>query len=357
MRKVWALLSVFFSLLALPCVAFAHEVYVLTPQEITESLNMPAFNMLAVIKADLSNFLFWAFLGILTVIAVFLISISRFLEERLDPFFERTRKYAAPIARVTVGLSFLAAAYYQASYGPELPLASSFGSWSGVITGILITIGILITLGVYARIAALVALILYAFAVWHHGWYMLTYTNYLGEILVLLILGVHHGIGPAENTNQSGFFPGLRRMYERVASTLAPYSMLLLRVCFGVSLLYASLYAKILHNNLALLVAELPLAGHTHGIAYYFGLEPHFMVLGAAIIEIVIALFFIFGIEIRFTALFLEFWLSLSLMYFGEVVWPHVILIGIPIAFICYGYDKYSLEGFFFKRSGFEPVL
>ncbi len=79
--------------------------------------------------------------------------------------------------------------------------------------------------------------------------------------------------------------------------------------------------------------------------------------LGAAIIELLIGTFFILGIEIRFTALFVLFWLSLSLSYFGEAVWPHIVLIGIPVAFIFYGYDKYSLEGRFFKRRGREPVL
>jgi len=125
-----------------------------------------------------------------------------------------------------------------------------------------------------------------------------------------------------------------------------------MRVAFGVSLIYASVYAKIMHNNLALAVTA-----HYPGMVAFFGFEPHFLVLGAAIIEIVLGLFFILGIEIRFTSLFILFWLSLSLWYFGESVWPHIILIAIPLAFVCYGYDRYSLEGLFFKKNGREPVL
>ena len=240
---------------------------------------------------------------------------------------------------ITVGLAFLAGAYYQATYGPELPIAATYGAFAPYLTALLIVMGTLIILGIWVRAAALCALALYTVSVYFHGIYMLTYINYLGEVLVLLILGTHTGLA-------KGW----------LQKTFAPYAWALLRVCFGVSLLYASLYAKILHNNLALMVASLPL-GHTHPVAYYFHLEPHFLVLGAAIIEIVIAVFFILGIEIRFTSLFLEFWLSLSLIYFGEVVWPHLILIGIPIAFICYGYDKYSVEGYFFKKRRLEPVL
>ncbi|MDE2058097.1 MAG: hypothetical protein KGI78_04640, partial [Patescibacteria group bacterium] len=317
-----ALLSLLF-----PAIASAHEVYVLTPAEIRSGLATPSFNEAAVAWGDLNQFLFWAFVAALTIFVVFGISILRPLERRLDPALARLRPYAARVARVTIGVSFIAAAYYQALFGPELPLGTIFGAWAGAVTVLLIVLGVLITFGLYVRAAALAALCLFGVEIAEKGLYMLTYANYLGEILVLLILGTHHGVGPAAR-NAAG-------AASRVAKRLAPYSFALLRVCFGTSLFYASFYAKILHNNLALQVAALPLAGHAHSLAYAFGLEPHFLVLGAAIVELVIATFFILGIEIRFTSLFLLFWLSLSLWYFGEVVWPHIILIGIPIAFIC----------------------
>jgi hypothetical protein len=328
----------------IPFVASAHEVYVLTPGEIQGDLRMPSFSEWQVIFTNIHEFMFWAFIAFLVVTTVFCISIFRPLERLLMPTFARLRPYAAPIARITIGLSFLAAAYYGATYGPELPIASTFGHYAIVIRILLVCMGVLIISGFYVRMAALSALVLFSIAVYFHGIYMLTYTNYLGEIITLLILGAHRG----EH----------RHYHEsKLAKLFAPYSFVLLRVAFGISLLYASFYAKILHNNLALQVATLPLAGHRYGVAHYLGFEPHFLVLGAAIIEIVIAVFFMLGIEIRWTSIFLLFWLSLSLSYFGEVVWPHVILIGIPLAFICYGYDKYSLEGYFFKDGAREPVL
>ena len=330
----------------------------LTPSEINQAINTPSFSEVSVASENLLEFSYWAFVGVLMVVVVFFISISHALEARFDPWLTKLRRYAAPTARITIGLSFLAAAYYQALYGPELPLMQTFGSYSGLVTVVLAILGVLLLAGIYTRAVAAVALLLYLATVAKYGLYALTYTNYLGEIVVLLILGAHHGAGPhaafrAAHRAARGWRSGLRS----VAVWFAPYSFLVLRVCFGVSLLYASLYAKIFHNNLALMVAELPLAGHTTSIASVFGFEPHFMVLGAAIVEIVIATFFILGIEIRFTSLFLLFWLSLSLWYFGEVVWPHVILIGIPLAFMFYGYDKYSLEGWLFKRGAREPVL
>ncbi|HVB19722.1 MAG TPA: DoxX family membrane protein [Candidatus Paceibacterota bacterium] len=335
MRRIVAFFAILF---AAPFSASAHEVYVLSPETIKQALATPAFNEWQVILQNFDQFVFWGFIAVLVVFVVFFVSIIRPLERWFDPMFARMRRYAEPVARITIGLSFFAAAYYGATYGPELPIAATFGGATDAIRVILVIIGAMLVAGVYTEIAALVALVLFGCAVYFHGIYMLTYTNYFGEIVVLLILGSWRGA-------------------RILGGKLAPYAFPFLRVCFGISLFYASFYAKILHNNLALQVATLPLAGHTQSLAQVFGLEPHFLVLGAAIIEILIATFFILGVEIRFTSLFLLFWLSLSLWYFGEVVWPHLILIGIPIAFIFYGYDRYSLEGRFLKRGGREPVL
>lgn len=329
MKKTFLFLSLCTAFFSIFGIVSAHEVYVLSPAEITQAIHMPPFDMLAVVEQNLHLFTFWAFISILVVFVVFFSSISRFLERKLDPFFTRIKKYAPAICRVTVGLSFLAAAYYQASYGPELPLAPAYGIYTPIATIILIVIGLLIIFNIWTKWAAAVALSMFAYAVYRNNWYMLTYTNYLGEIIVLLL-----GIEVLDS-----------------AKKLSKYGFLIIRVCFGVSLIFASAYAKVIYNNLGLFTVE------KYHLDTILGFEPHFLVLGAAIIEILIGTFIILGIEIRFASAFFLFWLTLSLFFFGEVVWPHIILIGIPIALICYGYDKYSIEGYFFKKDGREPVL
>ncbi|MDE2021771.1 MAG: hypothetical protein KGI71_02505 [Patescibacteria group bacterium] len=343
----------FFVALLAPAFAFAHEVYVLPQDAIRRALQMPAFSEWQTIFANLNQFLFWGFIAALLIFIVFFVSISRRLERLFGPFLAKLPPYAPVITRVTIGIALIAASYHQALFGPELPLSATFGAYTSIATAFLLVIGLMITFGFYARIAALVAFSFFGIELWAHGIYMLTYANYLGELILLLILGAHQ-LSFHNKHHDAERLPGWIR---RVKKKFAPYAFLVLRITFGISLFYASFYAKILHNNLALMVASLPLAGHTSSLAQVFGFEPHFLVLGAAIVEILIAAFFILGIEIRFTSLFLLFWLSLSLLYFGEAVWPHVVLIGIPIAFIFYGYDKYSLEGRFFKRGGREPVL
>jgi len=325
--------------LTAPFFASAHEVYVLPPEAIEAGMNSSGFSMMNVVFSNMEQFLFWAFIGVLIVFCVFFISVSRKLEDLLDPILARTKKYAPLVARWT--MSFFAAAYYQAIFGPELPLTEVFGSFAPLATAALILSGILIISHRYVRAGALIALGLFLATLYKNGSYMLTYTNYFAEIIALSIAGAA----------PQGALTTWKRKLLAVRNAFAPYRFVVLRVGFGISLLYASIYAKFLHNDLALQVAT------NYGLTQYLHFEPHFLVLGAGIVEVVIGLFFLLGIEIRFTALFLEFWLTLSLLYFGEVVWPHFILIGIPIAFFLYGYDKYSVEGMFFKKGDHEPVL
>ncbi len=372
MNKVFfASIAIFISaqILFTPAIASAHEVYVLTPAQITQAIGIPPFNMIAVIQNNLHEFIFWAFVTILAIFCVFFISIIRFLERWIDPFFTKLRPYAPFVARVTVGLSFLAAAYYQASYGPELPLVNTYGSLTGFITVVLVVIGILTMIGFYARIAAFVAFVMYSIAVWYHGWYMLTYINYMGEIIVLLALGAHNlsldnfflkkktskmplagsVTNPTTINTESG--DSSLTAWQKISGWIAARSFAILRVCFGISLIFASAYAKVVYNNLGLFTVM------QYHLDKLLGFEPHFLVLGAAIIEILLGTFIILGVEIRFAALFFEFWLMLSLFFFGEVVWPHIILIGIPIALVMYGYDQYSIEGWFFRKKKYEPIL
>lgn len=348
MRKL--LYSALTALLSLgtPIVAFAHEVYVLTPKEIQDAITAPRFSEIPVITSNLEQFIFWALVSVGIVTAVFLISISRKLENLLDPILAKLPPYAPVIGRVAIGLSLITAAYYGSLFGPELPLSESFGAFSGAVSLLLVISGIMILVGFYSRIATFVILILFGIEIYIHGHYMFTYSNHLGELIVLLILGAHK-IAYHHKGHDIMRAP---KWFMKLKRALMPYAFLILRVGFGVALLYSALYAKVIYNNLALSVA------YNHPtLVQFFGFEPHFLVLGAAVIEIVIAIFFIIGFEIRFASLFMIFWLSLSLWYFGEAVWPHLILAGIPMAFIFYGYDKYSVEGWFFKRGGREPVL
>lgn len=347
-RKFTSKLGLFlFLMILVPAISQAHEVYVLSSEEISGLENNPPFSLLEIIYNNINETLIWAFLITFLIVSVFVISISATLENKFDKYLVRLKKYAPFIARVTVGLAFLTCAYHSALFGPELPFSTMFGDYDGIMQALFYILGTVMLLGVYSRIAGLIGLMIFIAGFVNHGIYMATYFNYLAEFFVLILVGGHKFALAHERPK----WWNLSDILDYLANKYGEFSFLILRIGFGAGLIYSSVYAKVIHNQLALAVVN------DFGLVDLFGFSAEFIVLGAAIIEILLGIFFILGIEIRFNAIMINVFLTLSLLYFGEAVWPHIILIGIPIAFFCYGYDKYSLEGYFFKKGNREPIF
>ena len=345
MRKIF-LITLATLCATLPAIASAHEVYVLDHATILRDVAAVSPNPFDAFFTNEGRFFFWGFIAFVTVTTIFFMSIFHVFEQRIDPLLYRLKRFAPLIERVTLGLSLIFFAHNAALFGPELPLVSIYGALTPMITIILYIAGVLITLGLFTRIAALVVGLTVLASIPAYNWYMLTYTAYFMVAIIVFIMG-------------SGTF-SLDRLFkrkddkrwiERLRMRIEPYEMLLLRIGFGISVVTAAVYAKFLHANLALDVVT------QYHLTDYFHFEPLFVVLGALIIECLIGIFIMLGIEIRWTALFFLFWLTLSLLYFGEAAWPHMALFGLNFMLFCHGYDRYSIEGRFFKRHGLEPVL
>lgn len=340
--------SIFFLITLLtPFVGSAHEVYVLNPDEIQALTDAPALPFFSIVFENLTATLLWGFMIAFFIISVFLISISATLENKFDRHLIKLKHYAPFIARVTAGIAFISCAYHNALFGPELPLESIFGSLSVSVQLIMAVAGMMMIFGIYSRFAGLIGIALFSFGLLNYGVYMTTYLNYFAEMVVLVLIGGHK---LAVHQPHRAWW-SITRFLNMLGNKYGELAFFFLRIGFGAGLIYSSIYAKILHNQLAIAVVS------EFGLDAVFGLSPEFIVIGAAIIEILLGLFIILGIEIRFNAVVLNIFLTLSLLYFGESVWPHIILIGIPIAFFCYGYDKYSLEGYFFKKGNREPIF
>ncbi len=324
LRRASLLVSITLCLVLFALPALAHEVYVLPHAEVERAMSTPGANPIEVMEKNMSQFIFWAIASVVAVVGVFLISITRLFENRLDPILMRLKRHAPKVVRVTLGLGLLASAFYGSLFGPELPFEEIFGAFSPFASLLFGAAGVCMIMGRFVRASAIAVFAVYAAGFMEHGHYMLTYAGYIGAVLAVLFAQSH----------------GSHK-----------YAPLALRVFFGISLIYASAYAKIMHSDLAFTTVTMY---HLNEVLPF---EPNFLVLGASIIEMLAGVFFILGLEIRFIAVFLEIMIFTSLAFFGEVLWPHLILIGIPIALIFYGYDKYSLEGRFFKKRGQEPVL
>ena len=332
--------------LTLPLVASAHEVYVLDQTTVLRDVAAQSPNPFTAYTGNEADFFFWGTVSLATTLAVLFASLYRRIESRFDSVVRRLKRLAHPMARVTCGVCLIASGYYGALFGPELPLGQLFGFSGSLLQLVFIAGGALILIGLYTRHVAAILLVLYLFAAKEGGWYLLTYASYLGMFLFLLILG--SGIWSVERTYGLKTLP---HMVSRFMHRFDHFAFPLMRMLFGIGVVYASVYAKFLHSQLALDVVT------QYHLTNYFPFDPLFIVLGALIIEFLAGLFLIIGFEIRWTCLFLLFWLTLSLFYFGEAVWPHLVLFGLGLAIFFHGYDRYSLEGIFFKKRKLEPVL
>jgi hypothetical protein len=321
--------------------ASAHEVYVLNHDEIATDIAQPPLNLFAVAVSQESLFFTSAFVGLLLVILILGISLSRKVEKAIDPFLFKIKPYSSYVAQITIGCALLASAYYGALFGVELPLNHLFGGYDVLATIILYISAFSILFGIYPRIGGLCAVAIYLAAVCSgQGLYMISYLTYFAEGGIIFFLGAGYSFLGSTRKGDSAFMKALRKR-----------SHFILRICFSTSLIYAAFYAKFIHGALAL---DTVMKYH---LTNYFHFAPLFIVLGAFLVELSIGLFYLIGFEIRFVSLFFLTFLTLSLVFFGEAVWPHIILIGTAIGLFVHGYDEYTLERRWYIQGKREPVL
>ena len=330
--------------LLFPLMASAHEVYVLSNGEISNDLLYAPINLFAVALSHEYQFLTAAFLGALLIFCVLGISLLHGLGRHLDPFLIKIKPYAAHIAQITIGLALIASAYYGALFGTELPFTKLFPNYTQLVTIALYVSGGCILFGVFPRFGSVLAILLFIWSIFTgEGTYMLSYLTYFGESLVILLFGAGYSLfsyTPTFSGSTKKFFTALERRKHFI-----------MRICFSTSLIYAALYAKLIHGELALNTVM------KYHLTNFFPFDPLFIVLGAFLIEMSIGLFFLIGFEIRFTALFFLAFLTMSLFFFGESVWPHIILIGTAITLFVHGYDEFTVEKIWYKKGKSEPVL
>jgi len=322
----------------------AHEVYVLNSAEIAHDVAQPPLNLFAVALSHEALFFTSTLLGLLLIITILGISLSRGLERLLDPILFKIKPYAAHIAQITVGSALFASAYYGALFGVELPLVQLFGHYTPFVTGILYVASASLLLGIYPRFGGLCLGVIYIAAIFSGpGVYMLSYLTYFAEGGLILFFGAAYSL--------VGNISPLKPQPSKFYTALKNRSSFILRMCFSSSLIYAAFYAKLIHGTLALDTVN------KYHLTNYFHFAPLFIVLGAFMIEIFIAIFYLIGFEIRFTSLFFLTFLTMSLIFFGEAVWPHIILIGTAIGLFVHGYDEYTIEHSWYKKGKREPVL
>jgi len=320
MKKIFSGLTALFAALLLPLIASAHEVYVLPHGEVAKDLAIPAFNVFDALKnqQDLH-------LTIIITACVTFVMLLNFifrhspLGDRVRKIFEKGEGWGTHFVRLAVAISLFYSAYTWSFLGPELSL--HIFPFASIVRTALFVVSFLFFFNIATEAAALVALVIFGLAVYKYDWYMFTYFNYFAEILVLLFI-----------TSRKSYF------WEKYRSAI-------IRIGYGVALGYAAIYVKFLHPWLTLDVVN------DYNLTRFHLLFPHdplLVVLGAGLAELAIATFIFLGFELRLTVLISLFYITLSVLFFREQVWPHLILYGISFD-ILFSKETFSLDNFFDK--------
>lgn len=325
---------------------FAHEVYVLNQNEIIQALATTSSNpFLAAISNEI-QLVIWGTVTFLLIGFSYLFSVSFLSKEKLQRILTSLKPFANFVLRVTLGLTLLASSYYSSFLGPEHPLSAIFGYFTILVQITLAILGVMIVIGFYTPYVTIITLLVFISAVIIRGPLILMYIAGIGIMLLLIII-------PETEYSFSKLLNKKNKTYliQDHFKFLIPYRFLFVRVFYALSILYASFYAKLIFSNLALSTVL------KYQLTTYFPFPPLFIVLGAFIIETIIALFILSGFMLRFTTLVFTIFLILSIIFFREAVWPHIILFGTNFALFIHGYDNYTLGKRLHKGKTSEPIL
>ncbi len=327
MKKGWLW---FFLLLGLMVSVFAHEAYVLSKEDFAQGLQYEGFDYLSSMK-NLHNL--EVFITISLCIAIALLLNFSFRHSALGTWWHRKMesvRVGPLLVRLAIAISFFASAWSWSFLGPELSLRGL--PLPRVMRFLLLAVSLLLFFGAFTEWAAGVALLIFTLGGAVYGAYLLTYLNYLGEIIVLLLFGSRYFSLDKRWLGPSRHFKAWHK-----------YEVTLIRVCYGLALCYAAITVKFLHPHLTLRVVQ---EYNLTRFYFLFPQDPLLVVFGAALAELIIGLFIVIGFELRLTVLVSLFYITLSLLYFREAVWPHLMMYGISLS-LMFSKETLTLDHYF----------
>lgn len=298
-----------------PAAARAHEAYVLSADDFhagMASTDLSALHALAK-PENLRTFILLS-LVVTAVLALNLVVRESRLGRKFHGWLEKFEPYGLVIMRVSIGMSLILGGLTWNFLGPEISLRDL--PVPGLLRFAVLAGGALILSGFITEVAAAAVLMVFTVAFFRYGMYLATYLNYLGELLALILFGARlHSI------DGRVFGPRKSRPSEK-------WERVLVRVSYGLGLMYAAVSIKLLHPDVTLLVVDhYDLTRFKH----MFPSDPQLLVFGAALAEFAIGAFILFGFETRLTVLVSLYYITLSLAFFRELVWPHLLLYGVSL--------------------------
>lgn len=319
----------------LPVQVFAHEAYVLSKAQFENGLHTSGPNVFNALRSSSNLRVFFLISIVIFAVLVvnFLFSRTRIAKE-ISNKLEKLSRFGPLLVRLAISASFFFSALSNSFLGPEIPLDTM--PYGLMLRAGLFLISFLILLGFFTELAGLVALISFTIAATVYHWYLASYLNYFGEIIVLILFGTRE-----QWSVDRWMFGKLRRFF-----TIKLYEIDIVRAFYGLALMFVAVDVKLLHPNLTMLVVN---QYHLTQFHWLFPHDPLLVTLGAALAELTIGLFILLGFQLRLTVLITLFYITLSLFFFREMVWPHFLLYGISFNLLITP-QKLSLDNWLAKK-------
>ncbi len=310
-------LGVFGLSLLIAKTASAHEAYVLDKIYFWKEINSP-YNLHALdaLRDPHNLHITLAIVGgVLLLLVLNFIFRSSSWGYKFNRNLEKLSSLGPVFVRLTIAASFFFSAQSWSFLGPELALQSM--PYAGILRVLLFAASFMIAAGFLTEVAAVATFFIFCLGFHVFGMYVATYLNYLGEIIVLILFGMRQW------SVDRLLFGKLRRWVK-----WEKYGTSIVRVFYGLALAYAGLTVKFLHPDLTVKVVT---EWHLTQFHWLFPSDPLLVTLGAGLAEMAIGIFIVLGFEMRLTVFISLIYITLSLIYFRELVWPHLMLYGISL--------------------------
>lgn len=328
-KKLFCFLLLATSYLLLSTPVSAHEAYVLTRQEFQQGLAINTPNAFAPLL-DTSHWQLFLIISFFVGLSFTLVVLwaTTPVAAWLDKYIRKASILGPFIIRLAISSSFFFAAQSNSVLGPELSLTTVAGGT--IIRFLLYVIALMVFFGFFVEIAAAIGLAIFLYLEKYYGLYMLTYLNYLGELIVLFLFG-------SRIASFDVLFFG-KKLWNTSIAKLKEYETPLIRITYGLALIYAGYSVKFQHQDLSIWVYN------QYHLKDFFHASAEFIAAGAGLSEIMIGFFILIGFAMRWTILISLVFITLSLMYFHELIWPHVMLYGISFSLLINSADNFTVD-------------
>lgn len=319
----------------LPLIALAHENYVLPTADITRGMNDWSINVFDALKTP-GNLVIILYVGLGALIVFFLYYLfwTSPLGIRLDKRVRKLEPLGHIMLRATLGVFFIASGLFNSFLGPEIPLASI--PLGLALKPILFIVGGLLIVGLLSRVLGIIGLALLLLTTFAYGNYMLTYGNYFGELMALALYGSTIFSLDSLIAKQSAF----AKKYKK-------WEIPLIRITYGISILYPAISVKLLHPSIILKIVGTYGLNH---INWLFPSDPLLIALGSGLAQVALGLFIIIGFETRLSAFATLILYTLSILFFKEAVWPHYILLALALYLTINNGGGWTVDNWLLKK-------